>query len=54
MLDGAIKDQQTATADGKLTRTLLEGVTQKEVSNIITSNGATTEIYPITLFPWIR
>ena len=45
MLDGAIKDQQTATADGKLTRTLLEGVTQKEVSNIITSNGATTEIY---------
>ncbi|MDO8334436.1 MAG: dTDP-4-dehydrorhamnose 3,5-epimerase family protein [Nitrosomonas sp.] len=45
MLNGAIKDQQTATADGKLTRTLLEGVTQKEVSNIITSNGTTTEIY---------
>ncbi len=45
MLKDAKKDQQTATADGKLTRTLLEGVSQKEIQNIITRNGITTELY---------
>lgn len=45
MLKDAKKDQQTATADGKLTRTLLEGVSQKEIPNIITRNGVTTELY---------
>ena len=45
MLKDAKKDKQTATADGKLTRTLLDGITPKETSNIITGNGITTEIY---------
>ena len=45
MLKDAKKDKQTATADGKLTRTLLDGIAPKETSNIITSNGITTEIY---------
>lgn len=45
MLKDAKKDQQTATTDGKLVRTLLQGVTQKEVSNIITRNGVTTELF---------
>jgi len=45
MLKDAKKDQQTATADGKLVRTLLQGVAQKEVTNIITRNGVTTELF---------
>lgn len=45
MVIDAKKDQQTVTADGKITRTFLEGVLQKEVSNIITRNGVTTEMY---------
>lgn len=45
MLKDAKKDQQTVTADGKLTRTFLEGVTLKETPNIITRNGVTTELY---------
>lgn len=45
MLKDAIKDQQTTTADGQLIRTYLEGVLVKEVQNIITANGMTTEIY---------
>ena len=45
MLKDAKKDQQTITADGKLTRTFLQGVAQKEILNIITGNGVTTEIY---------
>lgn len=45
MLKDAKKDQQTASADGKLMRTFFKGVTQKEISNIITRNGITTELY---------
>jgi len=41
----AKKDQQSVTSGGKLTNTLLEGVLYKEVSNIITRNGVTTELY---------
>jgi len=45
MVVDAKKDQQTIAADGKLTRTLLAGVLLKEVPNIITRNGVTTEVY---------
>ncbi len=45
MLKDARKDKQTVTDDGKQTRTLLEGVAQKEIPNIITRNGITTELY---------
>ena len=45
MLKNAKKDQQTITKEGKQTRTLLHGITQKEIPNIITRNGITTELY---------
>ncbi|MGV8712391.1 MAG: cupin domain-containing protein [Nitrosomonas sp.] len=45
MLKNAKKDQQTITTDGKPIRALLQGVTQKEIPNIITRNGITTELY---------
>ena len=45
MLKDASKDRQTITSDGKPTHTLLEGVTQMEIPNIVTRNGITTELY---------
>jgi dTDP-4-dehydrorhamnose 3,5-epimerase len=45
MVDGAKKDRQSATAEGQLTQDLLEGVRLKEVPNLITRNGITTELY---------
>lgn len=45
MLKNAQKDQQTASADGQLMRTFFDGVLVKEVQNIITRNGVTTELY---------
>ena len=45
MLKNAKKDQQTVTSDGKLARIFIQGVTEKEMPNIITRNGVTTEIY---------
>ena len=45
MLKGATKDKQTVTSDGKATRSVIDGVMQIEVPNIITRNGITTELY---------
>lgn len=45
MIKDAEKDRQTVAEDGRLTRKLLQGVLYKEVSNIITRNGVTTELY---------
>ena len=45
MLKGAIKDKQTVTSDGEVLRDLIEGVSIKEMSNIITRNGVTTELF---------
>ncbi len=45
MLNNAQKDRQTATAEGQLIRTFFDGVLVKEVQNIITRNGITTELY---------
>jgi dTDP-4-dehydrorhamnose 3,5-epimerase len=45
MLEGATKDQQTATAEGQMKRLPMDGVRIKEVPNLITRNGVTTELY---------
>ena len=45
MLKGARKDKPTVAADGMLLRTLLSGVEIREVRNIVTRNGLTTEVY---------
>lgn len=45
MLPGATKDRQTATSKGALLREFLQGVELKEISNIITRNGITTELF---------
>ena len=45
MLKGARKDKPTVTADGAQLRTLLEGVEVREVRNLVTRNGLTTEVY---------
>jgi len=45
MLKGARKDKPTVTGDGTPLRTLLAGVEVREVRNIVTRNGLTTEVY---------
>ena len=45
MLKGAIKDKQTVLPDGSIVRDLIDGVKLKPVSNIVTRNGLTTEVY---------
>lgn len=44
MSDMGTKDAQTATADGRALRDLIDGVQLHEMSNIITRNGITTEV----------
>jgi len=43
--EGASKDAPTVTATGDLLRTLPAGVMVREVRNIVTRNGLTTEVY---------
>jgi dTDP-4-dehydrorhamnose 3,5-epimerase len=45
MLKGAHKDKPTVTPEGAQLRTLLAGVEVREVRNIVTRNGLTTEVY---------
>ena len=45
MLKGARKDKPTVTAEGAQLRTLPAGVEVREVRNIVTRNGLTTEVY---------
>jgi dTDP-4-dehydrorhamnose 3,5-epimerase len=45
MLKGARKDKQTVTANGASLRPLPAGVDVREVRNIVTRNGLTTEVY---------
>jgi dTDP-4-dehydrorhamnose 3,5-epimerase len=45
MLKGARKDKPTVTAEGQQLRTLFAGVEVREVRNIVTRNGLTTEVY---------
>ena len=45
MLEGARKDKPTVTAEGAQIRTLPAGVEVREVLNIVTRNGLTTEVY---------
>ena len=45
MLKGARKDKPTVTAEGTQLRTLLAGVEVREVRNLVTRNGLTTEVY---------
>ena len=45
MLKGARKDKPTVTGDGTPLRTLLAGVEVREVRNLVTRNGLTTEVY---------
>jgi dTDP-4-dehydrorhamnose 3,5-epimerase len=45
MSDGAHKDVPSVTASGELLRTLLAGVRVREVRNVVTRNGLTTEVY---------
>ena len=42
MSNDGIKDTQTAAADGRLLRELIDGVQLHEMQNIITRNGTTT------------
>ncbi|PXW84739.1 dTDP-4-dehydrorhamnose 3,5-epimerase [Nitrosomonas sp. Nm84] len=44
-LEDAIRDHQTITSEGQPTETLVVGVKKKEVPNIITGNGITTELW---------
>lgn len=44
-ITGATKDQQTATAAGAMMREFLQGVQFKEMPNIITRSGLTTEVF---------
>lgn len=45
MLKGGRKDKPTVTAEGAQLRTLPAGVEVREVRNIVTRNGLTTEVY---------
>jgi len=45
LIEDAIKDHQTVTSEGQPTEALLAGVKKKEIQNIITGNGITTELY---------
>jgi dTDP-4-dehydrorhamnose 3,5-epimerase len=45
MLPGAKKDQPTVTSEGELRRDLIADVRVKEMRNLVTRNGVTTEIY---------
>lgn len=45
MLQGAEKDLPRVTADWELRRDLIAGVRLKEVRNVVTRNGVTTEIF---------
>ena len=49
MIQGAVKDQATATPGGEVIRALLPGVKLHAVKNIVTGNGLTTEIFST---PW--
>lgn len=45
MIDGAQKDKQSMTPDWEPVRELIDGVRIKEVKNILTNNGVTTEVF---------
>ncbi len=45
MSDGVSKDAPSVNANGELLRTLPDGVRVREVRNIVTRNGLTTEVY---------
>lgn len=45
MLKGAVKDKQTVQPDGRIIRDLIDGVQVKDLRNIVTRNGLTTEVY---------
>lgn len=45
MLKGAIKDKQTVLPDSRVIRDLIDGVQLKDLRNIVTRNGLTTEFY---------
>ena len=45
MIEGAVKDKQTATAKGVIYRNPLHGSEIKEVTNLITANGMTAELF---------
>ena len=45
MLSGAVKDQSRVDADGAIRRDLIAGVQLKEIRNVVTRNGVTTELY---------
>ena len=45
MLPGAIRDAAQITPEGDVRRNLIDGVRLREVRNVVTRNGVTTEIY---------
>ena len=45
MLKGAVKDKQTVLPDGRIVRDPIDGVQLKDLRNIVTRNGLTTEVY---------
>ena len=45
IIEHAVKDHQTVTSGGQPIESLLTGVKKKEVPNIITGNGITTELW---------
>lgn len=45
MLKGAVKDQGHISPDWEIRHDLIEGVRIKEIRNVITRNGVTTEMY---------
>jgi dTDP-4-dehydrorhamnose 3,5-epimerase len=45
MLKGARRDKPTVTSNGAVLRAPIDGVEVREVRNIVTRNGLTTEVY---------
>ncbi len=45
MIESAQKDKQSMTPDWEPVRELIDGVRIKEVKNILTKNGVTTEVF---------
>ena len=45
MIKGAVKSGKTSTSDGTILQDLLHGVEIRDIKNLITSNGTTTELF---------
>jgi dTDP-4-dehydrorhamnose 3,5-epimerase len=45
MIEGAVKDKQSITPDWTPIRDMIEGVGFREVKNVLTRNGVTTEVF---------